>query len=53
MKIELNENYWDCECQVDYIHHKAVLVCNICGADRDGQPDSRADEVLNHLYGKA
>lgn len=52
MNVALSERYWDCECQVDYIHHRAVLACSICGACRDEQPNSRANEVHEHLYGK-
>ena len=42
---ELNPNYWDCECEVDYIHPKEKTTCTRCGAIADDQPDSREIEV--------
>ena len=42
-----NPNYWDCECDVDYIHLKVNNTdCLRCGAVSDEQPDSRIDEVV-------
>ena len=47
--IELNPDYWDCECVVDYIHHRQggnlLAQCSRCGAYEVDQPDSRATEV--------
>ena len=37
--------YWDCECDKDYIHHAHELFCQRCGAFKDDQPDARVDEV--------
>lgn len=45
MTIRLNEKYWDCECEENYIHAKYCKVCRRCGASRDEQPDAHADEV--------
>jgi hypothetical protein len=54
--IETNENYWDCECEEDYIHEKAKKkYCARCdtyfryrvGDSVYEQPDSREDEI-NH-----
>jgi len=40
-------NYWDCECDVDYIHHiSEVEPCEKCGADPDEQPNSRVNEIV-------
>ena len=43
-------DYWDCECEQDYIHVKldgdVEQFCNICGSDMDDRPNSRLDEVL-------
>ncbi|MCP4424437.1 MAG: hypothetical protein GY803_08105 [Chloroflexi bacterium] len=44
-KIELTPDYWDCECEVGYIHPNVDTGCAWCGAVRDEQPDSRVDEV--------
>ena len=44
--IELNENYWDCECEEDYIHEKAKKkYCVKCNTLHFNQPDSRQNEV--------
>lgn len=44
--IDLNEKYYDCECDWGYVKHKAVAKCPRCGASNDcDQPDSRANEV--------
>ena len=43
-------DYWDCECEQDYIHAKldgdVEQFCNRCGSDMDDCPNSRLDEVL-------
>lgn len=38
-------NYWDCNCDVNYIHPKSEHECELCGADADFQPDSMINEV--------
>ena len=44
--IETNENYWDCECEEDYIHEKAKKkYCVKCNSLSFNQPDSRQNEV--------
>jgi hypothetical protein len=40
-----NDNFWDCECEEDYIHPKSETSCNICGAEADESPDSISTEV--------
>ena len=47
--IVLNGNYWDCECEKDYIRPKSKPECFICNTCEDDQPDSRADEVAAAL----
>ena len=42
----LNPNFWDCECESNYIHAKTQKSCKFCGAIRDEQPDSRQAEIL-------
>lgn len=45
-KIELNENYWDCECPENYIHSKETgNYCPKCKRYQDEQPDSREIEI--------
>ena len=51
--LETNPDYWDCECENDYIRPKQSLgadqskfECGHCGAREDKQPDSRANEVV-------
>jgi len=43
------ENYWDCECEQDYIHAKNEQLCSRCYAIPDDQPDSRIDEVFEQF----
>ena len=45
MTVKLNPNYWDCECEYDYIHPKSENFCPDCGTCSDDQPDSREIEV--------
>lgn len=37
--------YWDCECPKDYINHSYITKCEICGAHKADQPDSRLEEL--------
>ena len=43
--MKLNSNYWDCECEENYIHKKSKTFCSKCGAEEENQPDSHANEV--------
>ena len=38
--------YWDCECEDNYIHPSTQALCETCGVFGDEQPDSRVDEVI-------
>ena len=42
---ELTEEYWDCECFKNFIHHQKEKTCDVCGARREDQPFSRIKEV--------
>lgn len=44
--IELATDYWDCECEHEYIHFKTIDKCRLCDAESTSQPDSRFQEVL-------
>ena len=36
MTVETNPNYWDCECETNFIHAKAqTLACSLCGMTED------------------
>ncbi len=37
--------YWDCECEVDYIHSYKTSQCWKCGVRKHGQPNSIKIEV--------
>jgi predicted nuclease with TOPRIM domain len=37
--------YWDCNCEKDYINHSYIIKCEICGAHKADQPDSRLNEL--------
>jgi len=43
--VKTTEKYWDCECKDNFIHPKAQVKCNVCGAFVEEQPDSRVNEV--------
>lgn len=40
-RILFDEDYWDCDCEINYIHHKSQLKCLKCGVDSGEQPDSK------------
>ena len=46
-------DYWDCECDKDYIHYKGnTTYCNRCKRHEYEMPDSRLEEVLERrMYG--
>lgn len=47
--IICNLEYWDCECEHNFIHPLSQLNCNICGVIKETQPNSRAGEV-DHFF---
>jgi hypothetical protein len=38
--------FWDCECELNYIHPASEQVCPVCRMNQSEQPDSRITEVL-------
>lgn len=44
--------YWDCECEKDYIHPISERICVKCTRWNDNQPDSRLNEVVEKLIGE-
>jgi len=52
MQIELDERYWDCECEPphSYINKKSDrLYCPLCGCREEEMPDSIVNEVQEML----
>ena len=47
----LTMDYWDCECEQNYIHPKTEAGCSVCGMNEleDGMPDSHVLEVIKHV----
>lgn len=45
-RIHTTPDYWDCECETNYIHSKSETVCDKCGATREESPDARVEEVF-------
>ena len=45
VRIKTTDDYWDCECNEDYIHPKSQETCLKCGCVSDEQPDSLVNEV--------
>ena len=46
MTVETNPNYWDCECETNFIHAKSkTLACSLCGMTEDESPDFRVNEI--------
>ena len=44
-KLHTTIFFWDCECPDNYINSHYILSCQICGAQKDDQPDSRLSEL--------
>jgi len=47
--IPLTADFWDCECETGFVHHRTEARCPRCGASREEQPNSRAWEVFAAL----
>lgn len=48
--IVLNLDYWDCDCEHNYIHPIAQKKCNVCGFLQEDSPSSRQNEVLRLVH---
>jgi hypothetical protein len=44
--ITLNLDYWDCECDHNYIHPNTETICTTCDTERKDQPNSRENERI-------
>jgi hypothetical protein len=47
------EDFWDCECDHNYIKPSSQLRCIHCGSWAEDQPDSRCEEVIKMLTDQA
>lgn len=48
-EIILDMDFWDCECDEDFIHSRFREFCIRCGSLRSEQPNSRANEVSHFV----
>jgi len=46
---ETNPDFWDCECDNNYIQPKTIEKCPKCGAYQNDMPDSRQHEIDNEI----
>mgnify|MGYP001182726444 CR=1 FL=1 len=43
---QTHQEYWDCECEQNYIHSKYHKTsCDVCDTNMEDQPDSMRSEV--------
>ncbi len=45
MTFKTTLQYWDCDCEHDYIHPANIAVCSVCKYEREDGPDARVTEV--------
>ena len=43
--VTLSSLFWDCECDVNYIHHVSEDRCEFCETYREDSPESRLEEI--------
>lgn len=48
--LELTDEYWDCECKINFVHPQSESFCMRCHAERADQPNSRTTEVLKYGF---
>jgi len=47
------QGFWDCACDVDYIHREAVeTYCAVCDSHAEDMPDSMLNEILIYFGSK-
>ncbi len=44
-EITLNLEYWDCECERNFIHPIFESKCPVCDSEQEESPASRENEV--------
>lgn len=47
--INLNLDFWDCECKENYIKHISIKYCSKCNSFQSDQPNSRQNEVKLYI----
>lgn len=47
--ITLNLDYWDCDCDADYIHPIAMRICDKCEITQEESPSSIEKEIRLHI----
>lgn len=47
--LVLNLDYWDCECEHDYIYALDKTVCERCGQTQESGPSSHENEVRERV----
>jgi hypothetical protein len=50
MIILTTSDFWDCECEHDYIHPSTEAFCKKCKTPREEGPDSRVEEVRKYFW---
>lgn len=48
--VYLDEAYWDCDCEQDFIHRKTEFQCERCNVVQSDAPDSRSNEINSAGY---
>lgn len=43
--IETTDEYWDCDCDKQYIHKSSDNFCGTCGFSKEDGADSRVNEL--------
>ena len=50
MDVITDSDYWDCECDVNYIHTLFSTKCSLCRALKEDQPESRVEEIAKYSF---
>jgi hypothetical protein len=45
-------DFWDCNCDMAYIHSALESECAMCHAQKEDQPDSRIEEIEHMMRGE-
>ncbi len=48
-EIKINLEYWDCECEQNYIHSIKEDFCKTCKTLQEDSPNSRCDEIKKYI----
>lgn len=43
--LTINLEYWDCECESDFIHSISENICSVCNSEKENNPNSRENEI--------